>query len=145
MGYALLNVACAPGRAFAREPRTAHYRPSFNCYRCADGVWLQLLGLDWARHLRPLTRALGLAAETLPVGPSYALPAAEARACADDAERAARTIVRFDAAFGARPAAHWEGALRAEQHGENCRSSPRPRRRSMAPHACSAARGRPLS
>jgi len=46
MAYPLLNTALNPGSAFIREPRTTHYRPTFNVYKCADGEWLQLLGLD---------------------------------------------------------------------------------------------------
>ena len=38
----MLNVACAPGQKFVREPRTHHYRPSFNVYKCQDDRWLQV-------------------------------------------------------------------------------------------------------
>lgn len=118
MAYPALNTACAPGRRFVREPRTEHYRPSFNCYRCSDGLWLQLLGLDWQRFLRPLCRALQLPhaeANDLHIGPGWALPKAELDACGgDERERQRRTIAKFEAAFATRPSAYWEAALSKE-------------------------------
>jgi len=49
MAYPLLNTALNPGGKFIREPRTSHYRPTFNVYKCADGQWIQMLGLDPGR------------------------------------------------------------------------------------------------
>lgn len=56
----MLNTACAPGGKFVREPRSHHYRPSFNVYKCADARWIQLLGLEVDRFMPPLLRALSL-------------------------------------------------------------------------------------
>eukprot|EP00754_Rhynchopus_humris_P038256 Rhum_TRINITY_DN2090_c0_g1::Rhum_TRINITY_DN2090_c0_g1_i1::g.5781::m.5781 len=60
MAYPLLNTALNENGAFIREPRTQHYRPTFNVYKCRDGAWIQLLGLDIGRFDRPLCKALGL-------------------------------------------------------------------------------------
>lgn len=118
MSYPFLNTACAPDKRFVREPRSDHYRPSFNAYRCADGVWLQLLGLDWQRFLRPLCRALRLPhaeSDGVAIGPGWALPKPELDACgADELARQRRTIARFDAAFATAPSKVWEVALAEE-------------------------------
>ena len=60
MSYPLLNTALNPGGAFIREPRTNHYRPTFNVYKCKDGAWIQLLGLDLGRFDAAICKALGL-------------------------------------------------------------------------------------
>ena len=36
--------------------------PTYNAYRCADGGWVQLLGLETRRHLPVLLKALGMTA-----------------------------------------------------------------------------------
>jgi crotonobetainyl-CoA:carnitine CoA-transferase CaiB-like acyl-CoA transferase len=36
--------------------------PTYNCYRCADGEWIQMLGLETRRHLPILLSALGMSA-----------------------------------------------------------------------------------
>ena len=96
LGYPMLNVACAPGQKMVREPRTHHYRPSFNCYKCADGAWLQLLGLDHVRLMPRLLRALGLAAADV--------------AGKDEAAQ----IALFDALFAQHDSAHFERRLAEE-------------------------------
>jgi len=60
MAYPLVNTALNPGGKFIREPRTTHYRPTFNVYKCADGQWIQLLGLDPGRFDAVLCDCLGL-------------------------------------------------------------------------------------
>eukprot|EP01060_Flectonema_neradi_P011217 TRINITY_DN18319_c0_g1_i1.p1 TRINITY_DN18319_c0_g1~~TRINITY_DN18319_c0_g1_i1.p1 ORF type:complete len:431 (+),score=74.74 TRINITY_DN18319_c0_g1_i1:45-1295(+) len=60
MAYPLLNTSLNPGSKFIREPRTNHYRPTFNVYKCSDGVWLQLLGLDIGRFDAGLCKTLGV-------------------------------------------------------------------------------------
>jgi len=96
MAYPMLNVACAPGQKFVREPRTHHYRPSFNVYKCQDDRWLQLLGLEADRFIPPLLKALGLQPSQL--------------ASLDNVA----TISLFDAVFASQPAAHWEARLQAD-------------------------------
>ena len=68
MPYPLLNTALCQGKGreqFVREPRTTHYRPTFNVYKCSDGVWLQLLGLDPGRFDGVLCECLGLDASEI--------------------------------------------------------------------------------
>eukprot|EP01061_Rhynchopus_euleeides_P021575 TRINITY_DN35179_c0_g1_i1.p1 TRINITY_DN35179_c0_g1~~TRINITY_DN35179_c0_g1_i1.p1 ORF type:complete len:394 (+),score=147.52 TRINITY_DN35179_c0_g1_i1:62-1183(+) len=95
MAYPLLNTALNPEGAFIREPRTNHYRPTFNVYKCRDGVWLQLLGLDIGRFDEPLCKALGL-------------PFADIKGLSGPEQ-----IQRFDAAFIQHDSAHWEQRLKA--------------------------------
>jgi crotonobetainyl-CoA:carnitine CoA-transferase CaiB-like acyl-CoA transferase len=96
MAYPMLNVACAPGQKFVREPRTQHYRPSFNSYKCSDGGWLQLLGLQAERFMPLLSRALMLE-------PS-----------ATQGLNNTQIIALFDGIFASRPLRYWEERLRTE-------------------------------
>jgi crotonobetainyl-CoA:carnitine CoA-transferase CaiB-like acyl-CoA transferase len=48
-------------QAAIRAERTERgQRPTLNAYRCQDGQWVQMLGLEQNRHLPGLVRALGL-------------------------------------------------------------------------------------
>lgn len=70
-------------------------------FRCADGVWLQLLGLEFSRHLPKLLAATGLRAEALfgKAGPDR------------ETDWAAATRV-VDAVMATRSSADWETAFR---------------------------------
>jgi len=96
MAYPLLNTALNPGGKFIREPRTVHYRPTFNVYKCADGQWIQLLGLDPGRFDKTLCDCLGLDLQEhlKRDGPAQ--------------------IAAFDAEMIKQPSAYWE-ALFAER------------------------------
>eukprot|EP01064_Diplonema_japonicum_P009850 TRINITY_DN17284_c0_g1_i2.p1 TRINITY_DN17284_c0_g1~~TRINITY_DN17284_c0_g1_i2.p1 ORF type:complete len:436 (+),score=49.77 TRINITY_DN17284_c0_g1_i2:60-1310(+) len=94
MAYPLLNTALNPGKKFLREPRTNHYRPTFNVYKCKDGVWLQLLGLDEGRFDAGVCVVLGLSVEEFK------------DACNK------RKIAMMDSAFLKQPAGYWEPLLR---------------------------------
>ena len=41
--------------------RLNHWNATYNCYKCSDGAWIQMLGLESARHLPKFLEALGLA------------------------------------------------------------------------------------
>ena len=41
--------------------RLNHWNATYNCYKCSDGAWIQMLGLESGRHLPKFLDALGLA------------------------------------------------------------------------------------
>ena len=43
-----------------RRDRTQHSIPTFNTYKTKDGAWIQLLGLDFQRHIKNTLRCLGI-------------------------------------------------------------------------------------
>lgn len=43
-----------------RRDRTQHSIPTFNTYKTKDGAWIQLLGLDFERHIEKTLRCLGI-------------------------------------------------------------------------------------
>ncbi|KAJ9448425.1 E-cinnamoyl-CoA:R-phenyllactate CoA transferase [Diplonema papillatum] len=94
MAYPLLNTALNPGGKFIREPRTQHYRPTFNVYKCSDDTWLQLLGLDLGRFDAKICAALGISPEDIAGKPGPAV------------------IALFDAKFGTKPSTYWEPRLK---------------------------------
>jgi crotonobetainyl-CoA:carnitine CoA-transferase CaiB-like acyl-CoA transferase len=54
-----VNRALRLGEAYPVRPRTQATNPLFNSYRCRDGEYLFLLGLQPDRHWEPVARALG--------------------------------------------------------------------------------------
>jgi crotonobetainyl-CoA:carnitine CoA-transferase CaiB-like acyl-CoA transferase len=50
----------AIGARGQRRDRTQHSIPTFNTYKTKDGSWIQLLGLDFARHIKKTLRCLGI-------------------------------------------------------------------------------------
>eukprot|EP01059_Diplonema_ambulator_P036404 TRINITY_DN9055_c0_g1_i1.p1 TRINITY_DN9055_c0_g1~~TRINITY_DN9055_c0_g1_i1.p1 ORF type:complete len:420 (+),score=56.62 TRINITY_DN9055_c0_g1_i1:155-1261(+) len=93
MSYPILNTALNPGGKFIREPRTQHYRPTFNVYKCKDGAWIQLLGLDEGRFDEGICKALQMDLEKFKN--------------ATNTER----IAMMDPIFILHPASHWEPVL----------------------------------
>ncbi|MDM0032424.1 CoA transferase [Variovorax sp. J22P271] len=88
------------------RPRETSRTPMYNSYRCADGRWFFLVGVEAKRHLPSVLRAIG-----------------RADLVEDDRFRDARTIAThsldlirlFDEAFGAQPLVHWARQLDAHE------------------------------
>jgi crotonobetainyl-CoA:carnitine CoA-transferase CaiB-like acyl-CoA transferase len=94
----------------AEDPRSRREdagTPTFSSYRCADGAWIYLLGLEIRKHLPAVVKALGLEAK-LAADPLLATQALQLRN--------RRELIRaFDEAFATRDAAAWERRFQA--HG----------------------------
>jgi crotonobetainyl-CoA:carnitine CoA-transferase CaiB-like acyl-CoA transferase len=54
-----VNRVLRLGHPFPTRPRTEAPNPVYNSYRCRDGRWLFLLGLQPDRHWEPVVAALG--------------------------------------------------------------------------------------
>jgi crotonobetainyl-CoA:carnitine CoA-transferase CaiB-like acyl-CoA transferase len=54
-----LGLQMALGKVSGAEPRHRNQSPLMNPYRAADGRWFFLTGLEAARHIEPVCRALG--------------------------------------------------------------------------------------
>ncbi|MGJ7511204.1 CaiB/BaiF CoA transferase family protein [Variovorax sp. GT1P44] len=88
------------------RPRETSRTPMYNSYRCADGRWFFLVGVEAKRHLPSVLRAIG-----------------RADLVEDERFRDARAIAShsvdlirlFDEAFGAQPLAHWAQQLDAHE------------------------------
>ena len=94
----------------AEDPRARREdagTPTFSSYRCADGAWIYLLGLEIRKHLPAVVKALGLEAK-LAADPLLATQALQLSNRRD-------LIRAFDEAFATRDAAAWEARFQA--HG----------------------------
>ena len=103
---ALPLIAAAGGTAAeVRATRAESSVPLMQPYRTKDGVWLNLLCLDWKRWWPLLVDALGLE-------PALATDARLALPVGGLTPEERRRVVRlFDAAFASRVAAEWEATL----------------------------------
>jgi len=117
-GMALPLIGAAQRLAATGEPVTSMPPPkvparagalyTFNCYECADEVWIQLLGLQVVRHLPALLKATGLdgdwdartALTPTPDDPAGAV------------QRRVQLEAALDVAFAAKPVAEWETILK---------------------------------
>ena len=66
---------------------------TYNCYKCKDGAWIQMLGLESRRHLPAFLEALGLGGSGI-----------GAKGGATTAEDTAR----LDAAFATKTSTEWQ-------------------------------------
>jgi len=95
MAFPLMNTATALGKQFVRQPRTDAFNETMNTYKCADGQWLQLLGLDTKRFMPKMIQALGLDASKVQ-GLNHK-----------------QIIELFDSHFAKQPISYWEEHLKA--------------------------------
>jgi crotonobetainyl-CoA:carnitine CoA-transferase CaiB-like acyl-CoA transferase len=93
-----LGIQMALGKVAGAEPRHRNQAPLMNPYRAADGRWFFFTGLEAARHLPAVCRALGR--PDLPDDPRFA----DAKAI-----RRHRTevIATLDSIVATRPLAEW--------------------------------------
>jgi crotonobetainyl-CoA:carnitine CoA-transferase CaiB-like acyl-CoA transferase len=100
-----LGLQMTLGKVAGAEPRHRNQAPLMNPYRCADGAWFFFTGLEAARHLPAVLRALGR--EDLHDDPRFA----DARAI-----RRNRTevIAVLDDIIAERPLAEWAERFEAE-------------------------------
>lgn len=88
------------------RPRESSRTPMYNSYRCADGRWFFLVGVEAKRHLPAVLRAIGRA--DLVEDERFE----DARAIAT---HSGELIRLFDEAFGVQPLAHWAQQLDAHE------------------------------
>jgi crotonobetainyl-CoA:carnitine CoA-transferase CaiB-like acyl-CoA transferase len=97
-----LGIQQAFGKLLPPQPRTESSTPLVSCYRCGDGRWLWLLGLEADRHFPGLCRAIGR--EDLLTDDRFA--GARARRV-----HATELVAIFDEAFATRDRAAWAAAF----------------------------------
>jgi crotonobetainyl-CoA:carnitine CoA-transferase CaiB-like acyl-CoA transferase len=109
-----LGIQMALGKVAGSEPRHRNQAPLMNPYRAADGCWFFFTGLETARHLPAVCRALGR--PDLLEDPRFADAAAIRR-------HRTEVIALLDEIVAARPLADWaerferEGVWWAPAHG----------------------------
>ncbi len=97
-----INTRLRFGKSEAPYSRDQAPNPIINCYRCGDGRWLWLLGLQGDRHWPDLTEALDR--PDLLDDPRFA----DLRSRRANKETC---IERLDTIFASKPLSHWEQAL----------------------------------
>lgn len=87
-----------------RRGRADYSNPTFNAYRTKDGVWIQLLGLETARHLRPTLECLQL---------DHLLSKASFSSLKMVLRNRRELMAAMSEKFASQNMAHWESSLRA--------------------------------
>ena len=97
MGFAMMMAAMGHPDS-PRVTREQTHNPAFTAFRCKDGQWLQLLGLEFQKHLPLQLDALGITQRLVQIG----------LATTSDQMRNRSALLReMDAAFATRSRAEW--------------------------------------
>jgi len=114
LGVPLVSAlaTAASGKRAVNLPRGDFPNPTYNVYKCGDGEWLQILGLETERHLPNLLDALGVKA-AVTADPRFGSPDVKLVTKLVMDIETCRSFNRYlDNRFLSKAAAEWEAIFR---------------------------------